>query len=513
MNPTGARHTLPNEGEPAHMTVVNEPLIEITTLSADRGTVDGQAVARNTYGSIHQACIAELGRRAADTGNSVLAHAVDTINERAEFWIRVQPDGTVTNAEPPRPPAAATPPTAAAPSTPPTPLQVPSPAPTNGSPAADPPVPVRGQASAPMHVPPAQPAGAVHTQAPVTSQPPRDHAFAPSAVGGSSNGAGQPQQLVPSEPPASVPTLSDLLSGRPDPQPGPAELGWQAAVRRATFGLITIAPGKAEMAHRQAVAAVQRSLNGPKTIAIINPKGGADKTTASLLIAATFGIHRGGYTIAWDNNETRGTMGWRAIPARHTNTAVDLHRELYRFEDPSLSRVGDLDNFVRGQGSAQFDVLASDEDADSAASIDAAKFNALHATLSRFYRVIVVDTGNNMRASNWQAAVQKADQLVIVSTIREDTSQSAAWVADALRSQGMEDKVRHAVTVIAAPGPKPDMELDRRLTDHFTNLTRAVAHVPFDSALVAGGPIQIDALSSASREAWLHVTALVADGL
>jgi len=77
----------------------------------------------------------------------------------------------------------------------------------------------------------------------------------------------------------------------------------------------------------------------------------------------------------------------------------------------------------------------------------------------------------------------------------------------------MEDKVRHAVTVIAAPGPKPDMELDRRLTDHFTNLTRAVAHVPFDSALVAGGPIQIDALSSASREAWLHVTALVADGL
>ena len=71
--------------------------------------------------------------------------------------------------------------------------------------------------------------------------------------------------------------------------------------------------------------------------------------------------------------------------------------------------------------------------------------------LSRFYRVLVIDTGNNMRASNWQAAVAAADQIVVVSTVREDTAQSAAWALDALRATGHDEAVRRAVTVLSAP--------------------------------------------------------------
>ena len=174
---------------------------------------------------------------------------------------------------------------------------------------------------------------------------------------------------------------------------------------------------------------------------MVNPKGGAHKTTATVLIAATFGVHRGGYTLAWDNNETRGTLGWRAQPTQHTNTAVNLLTDLERFDDATRSRVGDLDHYVRSQGSAQFDVLASDEDPAAAADIDADAFRRLHATLTRFYRVLVIDTGNNMRASNWEAAVKAADQLVIISTVREDTAASAAWLIDGLRSRLYEDKI------------------------------------------------------------------------
>jgi MinD-like ATPase involved in chromosome partitioning or flagellar assembly len=245
---------------------------------------------------------------------------------------------------------------------------------------------------------------------------------------------------------------------------------------------------------------------------VLNPKGGAHKTTATLLIAATFGIHRGGSTLAWDNNETRGTLGWRSSHGRHSNTAVNLLQDLDRFAEGS-ARVGDLDNYVRSQGSAQFDVLASDEDAASAASIDADAFTSLHRTLARFYRVMVIDTGNNMRASNWQAAVAAADQLVIVSTVREDTAQSAAWAVDALRATGHDDAVRHAVTVLSAPAADVDAQLRARLHAHFGRLTRAVLDVPHDPALVAGGPLLVDALAPTTREAWLHVTAAVADGL
>jgi MinD-like ATPase involved in chromosome partitioning or flagellar assembly len=323
----------------------------------------------------------------------------------------------------------------------------------------------------------------------------------------------EPAAPPPAPAPVVAPTLSDLLADRPAPQAGPAKRGWRAAIRRVSGGLISLAPGPDELRHRAAVAAVQRSLNGPKTVVVVNPKGGAFKTTTTLLIARTLGIYRGGYTLAWDNNETRGTTGWRANPARHTRTAVDLLRDLDRFADATTARVGDLDHYVRHQGGAQFDVLASDEDAESSASIDAQAFGALHRTLSRFYRVITVDTGNNTRASNWKAAVDAADQLVIVSTIREDTGQSAAWMADALFKSGHHDLIANAVTVLADPAATADQALRTRLHRHFGQLTRAVVDVPYDPALIAGGPIAYDALSQASHGAWLQVTAAVVDGL
>ena len=316
-----------------------------------------------------------------------------------------------------------------------------------------------------------------------------------------------------SDPPAGLPRLADLLQSRPPAPVGPAMSGWQGTVRRATAGLLSFPPGPVELAHRSAVERVQQSLRGPRTVVVINPKGGAHKTTATLLLAATFGTYRGGSTLAWDNNETRGTLGWRAQPARHSNTAVDLLLDLDRFNNIHSARVGDLDNYVRAQGSTQFDVLASDEDAAASSTIDAKAFNELHTTLSRFYRVIVVDTGNNMRASNWEAALDAADQLVIVSTIREDTAASAAWLIDGLRDKGHEHKVRSAITVLAAPGKVADSQLNRRLHGHFASLTRAVLDVPHDPALVDGGTLNYQALSTETREAWLHVSAAVADGL
>ncbi|WP_448631187.1 hypothetical protein [Cellulomonas soli] len=102
---------------------------------------------------------------------------------------------------------------------------------------------------------------------------------------------------------------------------------------------------------------------------------------------------------------------------------------------------------------------------------------------------------------------------MIVSTVREDTAQSAAWAIDALRATGHDEAVRRAVTVLSAPDAKVDKELRTRLRAHFGALTRDVVDVPHDPALVAGGPIRFDALSPRTRDAWLHVTSVVAEGL
>ena len=506
--------------------------MEISTYSEDEGSVNGRAVTKGVHPTIHDACIALTVPYALQSGGPVLIHAIDTIGTPTEFWLHVHPDGRATPAASPASTQRSAgnvsdqPPQSAA--------AVAATAATDTAATGEPGV---GAAAAEAHV--VKPAviheAVVNEAATGRTRASRRHAatesesgdpasVAPPIFAPSSASAVTPEPagpaLAPSPAPLkvapelpAVPTLDDLLATRPPLPPGPAQLGWRAAIRRATGGLIPLGPAAAEISQRQAIAAVQRSLTAPKTVVVINPKGGANKTTATLLIAATFGIHRGGYTLAWDNNETRGTMGWRASQGRHTNTAVDLLRELDRFDDARWARVGDLDNFVRAQGSSQFDVLASDEDAASAAAIDADAFNALHRSLSRFYRMIVVDTGNNMRASNWDAALAAADQIVIVSTIREDTAQSAAWVADALNEKGFKDKVANAVTVLAAPSLRPDPDLTARLTDHFGRLTRAVVQVPFDPALVSGGPIDMNALSAASKNAWLQATALVADGL
>lgn len=311
----------------------------------------------------------------------------------------------------------------------------------------------------------------------------------------------------------STPTVDDLLNSRTDRARPRATEGWQGAVRRATGGAISPRPGRSERSRIERERKVQRRLDAPRTIVVLNPKGGAHKTTSTLLLAATFGTQRGGATLAWDNNETRGTLGWRAQNAPHHRTAVDLLEHLDRFAEPSQASLASLDTYVRTQVDARFDVLASDEDAAASSTIDAAAFDRLHRVLSRYYRLLIVDTGNNMRASNWVAAVAAADQLVIVSTVREDTAASAAWLLDGLREKGFDHKIDQAVTILAAPSARPDKRLSERLERHFEQVTSAVVHVPFDSALVDGGPIDFEALSPDTRDAWLTVAATIADRL
>lgn len=381
-------------------------------------------------------------------------------------------------------------------------VAAPSPAESGDVPAAAAPV----AASAP-DVP-------VFETAPAEASVPRESAPEASAPAGPLRSTTARREPAPRDPVQRVtPTVEDLLGSRADRVKPRATEGWQGAIRRATGGAVSPRPGKAEQSRLDRERVVQRRLDGPRTIVVLNPKGGAHKTTSTLLLAATFGTQRGGATLAWDNNETRGTLGWRAQNAPHHRTAVDLLEHLDSFAEPSQASLAALDTYVRTQVDARFDVLASDEDAAASSSIDASAFDRLHGVLSRYYRLLIVDTGNNMRASNWVAAVAAADQLVIVSTVREDTAASAAWLLDGLREKGFDRKIDDAVTILAAPSAKPDRKLAERLERHFAQVTGDVVHVPFDPALVDGGPIDFDALSPESRDAWLSVAASIAQRL
>jgi MinD-like ATPase involved in chromosome partitioning or flagellar assembly len=314
---------------------------------------------------------------------------------------------------------------------------------------------------------------------------------------------------------AARPSAQDLLSSRRSRAvPQRAREGWRGWLVHEVG--LPLAPSKAEKARHELTTTVQTQLPGPRTIMVVNPKGGVGKTTTTLLLSAALGLARGGGVVAWDNNETRGTMGLRSRDAGHGGTVRSLLAAAPDLTS-TAGRLGDLDAHVHHQRGVRFDVLRSDEDPTGAGVVDADDFAALHTLIQRFYRLVVVDTGNNIRSANWQAAASAADQLVITTTVREDSGASAAWMVDALAAGPHAHLLERAVTVLSDPAPRTPEDERRRLTDHFAAATGGdparVVRVPFDRALTGGGVIDHDVLSSATRTAWLRVAAAVVDQL
>jgi MinD-like ATPase involved in chromosome partitioning or flagellar assembly len=84
---------------------------------------------------------------------------------------------------------------------------------------------------------------------------------------------------------------------------------------------------------------------------------------------------------------------------------------------------------------------------------------------------------------------------------------------EVLVEDGFEDKVADAITIFSTPTPNVDPALLADLTEHFTSRTRAVVQAPYDPALEQGGRIEYSELRPETRDAWVHVAALIAQGL
>ncbi|WP_353051008.1 chromosome partitioning protein [Actinoplanes sp. NBRC 101535] len=326
------------------------------------------------------------------------------------------------------------------------------------------------------------------------------------------------------EPPAGNPfqELAWLADGTPTaeefarrrmarPPQQDATMGPRALLRKSTLGLVKMAPGRREREFRQDVEMVRRNFGGLRQVTVVNPKGGAGKTVAVVLLAMTFGQKRGGYVLAWDNNETQGTLGMRAQQDFHARTVRDMLRDLHLFQG-SQGRVGDLSQYVRAQGEGMFDVLASDESATAGEMLTAGAFAEIRDVVSRFYKLIFVDTGNNVRAENWQAAMDATDQLVITMSARNDSAETAARMLDHLEQSGRRRLVRQAVTVVTMPPTRKDIDLPA-IEKHFAARTRAVLLAPYEKLVDSGEPIRYGELSADTRDAWLKIAAAVAEGL
>jgi MinD-like ATPase involved in chromosome partitioning or flagellar assembly len=309
----------------------------------------------------------------------------------------------------------------------------------------------------------------------------------------------------PTAEPPPRPTFIGPASGAPtDPT------GWRALL--CSLG-IQVKPSAAARLRADCTALVSRQWAGCRTIAVANGKGGVGKTMTTAMLAAVYARNGGGNVLAWDNNDTRGTLGWRTEQGLYDTTIRDLLPAASHLLAPTAG-VSDITQFVHHQPADRYDVLRSNPELLATDQrIATAQFDQLMQVASRYYRLVIFDSGNDESADRWLRMVDSSYQLVVPTLAAPESAESAALLLDALRNRD-EHSARlaaNAVVVVTESEPSARVAVTR-IVDGFADHVRAVDVIPFDPALKAG-PLRFDALRPATKDAWLKAAASAAGAL
>ncbi|MCK6081239.1 ParA family protein [Microbacterium sp. EYE_5] len=295
------------------------------------------------------------------------------------------------------------------------------------------------------------------------------------------------------------------------PAEHPAKVaGWRSFFVRLG---IPVRPSRAEIERAEREKAVSRQWAGCRAIAVANGKGGVGKTMTTAVLSAVFARHGGGNVLAWDNNDTRGTLGWRTEQGDYDTTIRDLLPEAPGLLEATAS-VSDISRFVHHQSVDRYDVLRSNPELLAADQrITTADFDLLAQVAARYYRMVIFDSGNDESADRWLRMIDSAHQLVVPTLAAPESAESAALLLDALRSRDEHSRrLADGAVVVVGQSERSGIGAAQRIAAGFEGHVRAVEIIPFDDALKAGR-IRYDALQSRTKDAWMRAAAAVAQGL
>lgn len=292
----------------------------------------------------------------------------------------------------------------------------------------------------------------------------------------------------------------------------PATQGLRGAVARATG--LRVPPSAAEAERRRRIELVSTQWPRARTISIVNGKGGVGKTVTTAMLAAVFARNGGTGVLAWDNNDTRGTLGWRTEQSTHDATIQDL---IPRTGDllGQRAQVAEIARFVHHQATDKYDVLRSNPALLATNQrITREQFDALHEVATKYFRLVLFDSGNDESAPRWLRMIDVTDQLVVATTAQGESAESGALLLEALleRDAASAELARNAVVVVLRAEQDGSASDARRIAQGYAQMVRAVVTVPFDRAL-HGGALRFDSLDASTRDAWIRAAAAVAEGL
>ncbi len=286
-------------------------------------------------------------------------------------------------------------------------------------------------------------------------------------------------------------------------KPAPAG-GWRRVLYKASFGGINLGASKEETERNALLDRVRTPIHGCHKIAVVSLKGGIGKTTTTSCLGLTLAQYRGDRVVALDANPDAGTLAERLTGV----TDVSVRTMLDHLDE--ISSFTDISRYMSLAGRLQ--VLASDQDAEISEAFDERQYTEVTDLLSRYYNVVLTDSGTGMLHSAMKGTLEQANSLVVVGAPSVDGSSRASKTLDWLVAHGYGHLVSQSVAVIASVREKSntvDMAVLRR---HFESRCRAVVEIPFDPHLVVGGRIDTSRLKPETEHAFVELAATVADG-
>jgi MinD-like ATPase involved in chromosome partitioning or flagellar assembly len=251
-----------------------------------------------------------------------------------------------------------------------------------------------------------------------------------------------------------------------------------------------VSRGEREEAELERLLHRQPGVTRPNVVALISPKGGVGKTTSTFLAGNLLASHLKLRAIAVDANPDFGTLG--RLPdeqARSPRSLAELLGDAER-----LATAAELGPYVSRLPSG-LHLLAAPDDARLTSSLGPDRYGELVAFLSCFYEVVLLDLGTGVAGPLAHFAIDRADQVVLVTT--------PEWVTASVVLEAL-GHLQHERTTVVMNKWYPSSVAELRAVDERfrqQRLHRSVT-VPYDerlSVMLDSGTYALEALDRSTR--------------
>jgi MinD-like ATPase involved in chromosome partitioning or flagellar assembly len=259
---------------------------------------------------------------------------------------------------------------------------------------------------------------------------------------------------------------------------------------RARVDSLLVSRGEREEAEVEHLIRSQPGVTRPNIIAMVSPKGGVGKTTSTFLTGNLLATHSKLRVIAVDANPDFGTLAALAPDRAHTERSLaDLAAEM-----ESIATAAELSRYVSRLPSG-LHLLGAPTDAATMAQFGPGEYGRLLAFLSMFYEVVLLDMGTGITDPLAKFAIDRADQIVVVTTPEYVTSQQVLGALGHLAHE--------RATLVLNQARANDAADSRAIEGHFRQqrLHRSV-RIPYDERLrtmLDSGTYTLEALSRGTR--------------